>query len=98
MAHLLEKYLDASKKSFLRQHLGEIIARQTQDDYAARYFKQRLAHAEILDLLKHHHNLTGIAVEAKIGTFSISCSLFPIPFEPMSSVLNYSATAINGWS
>lgn len=59
MAHLLENYLNAPKKSFLRQHLSETIARQTQDDYAAHYFKKRLASSEILELLKHHHNLTG---------------------------------------
>jgi hypothetical protein len=59
MTHLLENYLDASKQLFLRQHLGEMIARQIQDEGAARYFKQRFAHAEILDLLKHHRNLTG---------------------------------------
>jgi hypothetical protein len=59
MAHLLENYLDTPKKLFLRQHLAEMIARQTQHDYAAHYFKQRFAHAEILDLLKHHRKLTG---------------------------------------
>ncbi|BAU64522.1 hypothetical protein STA3757_18940 [Stanieria sp. NIES-3757] len=31
MAHLLENYLDTPKKLFLRQHLSEMIARQTQD-------------------------------------------------------------------
>ncbi len=59
MAHLLENYLDAPKKLFLRRHLSEIIARQTQDEYAAHYFKQRFAQAKILDLLKHHRELTG---------------------------------------
>jgi hypothetical protein len=29
------------------------------DEYAARYFKQRLVKAEILNLLKQHRNLTG---------------------------------------
>jgi len=41
MAHLIENYLDDPKKLFLRQHLVEMIARQTEDDYAAQYFKQR---------------------------------------------------------
>ena len=59
MAHLLENYLDAPKQLFLRRHLAETIARQAQDEYAAYYFKQRFATAEILELLKHHHNLTG---------------------------------------
>ena len=59
MAHLLENYLDTPKQLLLRRHLAEMIARQTQEDYAAHYFKQRFAQAEILDLLKHHHNLTG---------------------------------------
>ena len=44
---------------FLRQHLAEMIARQTKDEQAAGYFKQRFTPADILDLLKHHHNLTG---------------------------------------
>lgn len=59
MAHLLENYLDAPKRRFLRQHLSEAIARETQDDYAAHYFKQRFAQGEILDLLKHHRKITG---------------------------------------
>ena len=59
MAHLLANYLDRPKQLFLRQYLGEMIARQAQDNYAAQYFKQRFATAEILDLLKHHQNLTG---------------------------------------
>ena len=59
MAHLLENYLDTSKKLALRKHLGDIIARQSKDKFAARYFKQRCAHANILDLLKQHHQLTG---------------------------------------
>lgn len=59
MAHLLENYLDAPKQLFLRRSLAEMIARQTQDEYAARYFKQRLVKAEILNLLKQHRNLTG---------------------------------------
>jgi|GEM_PF-3437538 len=58
MACLLENHLDTPKQLFLRQHLTETIARQTQDDYAAHYFKQRFATAEIYELLKHHHNLT----------------------------------------
>ena len=59
MAYLLESYLDTPKLLFLREHLAEIIARQTQDDYAAHYFKQRFAKAELHELLKHHHKLTG---------------------------------------
>ena len=59
MAYLIENYLDESKQLFLRQHLAEIIARQTKDEQAAGYFKQRFTTADILDLLKHHHNLTG---------------------------------------
>ncbi len=59
MAHLLENYLNASKKLVLRQHLVEMIARQTQDDYAAQYFKQRFTNADLLDLLQHHRSLTG---------------------------------------
>lgn len=59
MAHFLENYLSAPKKLFLRQQLGEMIARQTQDDYAGHYFKKRFAHAQMLDLLQHHRNLTG---------------------------------------
>ena len=59
MAHLLENYLDAPKQLFLSRHLAEMIARRTQDEYAAHYFKQRFARAKILDLLKHHRNLTG---------------------------------------
>lgn len=59
MAYILESYLNKPKLSFLRQHLAEAIARQTQDDYAAHYFKQRFAKAEIYELLKQHHNLTG---------------------------------------
>ena len=59
MAHLLENYLDTRKQLFLRQHLGTMIAHHTKDDYAAQYFKQRFTQAEILDLLKHHHQLTG---------------------------------------
>ena len=59
MAHLLENYLNESKKITLRKHLGEIIVRQIKDEYAAQYFKQRLAKANLLDLLKHHHQLTG---------------------------------------
>lgn len=59
MAYLLENYLNTAKLLFLREHLAEMVARQTQDDYAARYFKQRFAKAEIHELLKHHHKLTG---------------------------------------
>ena len=59
MAHLLENYLDTRKQLFLRQYLGEMIARQAQDNYSAQYFKQRFANAEILDLLKNHRKLTG---------------------------------------
>ncbi|MDJ0634458.1 MAG: hypothetical protein QNJ34_14825 [Xenococcaceae cyanobacterium MO_188.B29] len=59
MAHLLENYLDTPKQLFLRQYLGEMIARQAQDDYSAQYFKQRFTNAEILDLLKNHRKLTG---------------------------------------
>ena len=59
MAHLLENYLDTRKQLFLRQYLGEMIASQAQDNYSAQYFKQRFAHAEILDLLKNHRKLTG---------------------------------------
>ena len=59
MAHLLENYLNAPKKLGLRQHLVEMIARQTNDDYAAQYFRQRFTHAELLDLLQHHRSLTG---------------------------------------
>lgn len=59
MAHFLEKYLEPAKLLFLRQRLAEMIARQTQDDYAAHYFKQRFAHTQMLELLQHHHNLTG---------------------------------------
>ncbi|MDJ0593085.1 MAG: hypothetical protein QNJ72_24390 [Pleurocapsa sp. MO_226.B13] len=59
MAHLLENYLNASKQLFLRQQLAKTIARQTKDDHATHYFKQRFAKTEILELLKHHHKLTG---------------------------------------
>ena len=59
MAYLIENYLDESKQLFLRQHLAEMIARQTKDEQAAGYFKQRFTKAELLDLLKHYHNLTG---------------------------------------
>ena len=59
MAHLLENYLDSPKQLFLTRHLAEMIARRTQDEYAAHYFKQRFAQAKILDLLKHHRKLTG---------------------------------------
>ncbi len=58
MAHLIENYLDDQQQLFLRQHLVEMIARQTEDDYAAQYFKQRFATAELLDLLQHHLHLT----------------------------------------
>ena len=59
MAHLLDNYLNASKKLSLRQYLVEMIAHQTQDDYAAQYFKQRFTNAELSDLLQHHRGLTG---------------------------------------
>ena len=59
MAHLLENYLNEQKTLVLRKHLGDMIVRQTKDEYAAQYFKQRLAQANIFDLLKHHHKLTG---------------------------------------
>lgn len=58
MAHLLENYLNDQQQLFLRQHLVEMIARQTEDDYAAQYFKQRLATAELWDLLQHHLRFT----------------------------------------
>lgn len=59
MAHLLENYLDSRKKLFLRNHLGDMIADQTDNEYAAQYFKKRFSEAALLDLLKYHHNLTG---------------------------------------
>ncbi len=54
LADFLENYLDAPKKLFSRKYLGGIIAHQTHEKYAHRYFNQRCAHAEILGLLKHH--------------------------------------------
>lgn len=59
MAHLMDNYLNAQKKMLVRKQLSEMIVRKTQDEYSANYFKQRLLTAEIFDLLKHHHNLTG---------------------------------------
>ena len=59
MAHLLETYLNEQKTLVLRKHLGDMIVRQTKDEYAAQYFKQRLVQANILDLLNYYHKLTG---------------------------------------
>lgn len=58
MAFLLEHYLDSKKQLFLRNHLGEIIVENIEDNGAIKYFKKRLAKAKILDLLKYHHNIT----------------------------------------
>ena len=59
MAHLIEQYLDEKKQSFLRHHLGEKIARATKDEYAARYFKKKIASIEMIEVLKQHNKLTG---------------------------------------
>ncbi len=59
MAYLLEHYLNSQQQFFLRHYLGKIIVQNIKDNSAAKYFKERLANAKILNLLQYHHNLTG---------------------------------------
>ena len=59
LAHILENYLDERKKSLFRKRIGQMIAEHAKSCSAAHYFRQRFAQTKILDLLKHHRNLTG---------------------------------------
>ena len=59
MAHLLENDLSTSKMNFLRSHLVKTIMHESRDEFAARYFQDRVSKLDLITLLKYHHRLTG---------------------------------------